>query len=545
MRKTISRLFTLLSVACLHPLISQSQNVGIGTATPLEKLHVIGNIRSSTLAGIGNRVVLADPNGTLIAATGATSPAWMTTGNSGTVATTNFIGTTDAIDFIVKTGGSASTNERIRVFATGPVSVNCATTQAGDVLGVYGTGYPGTINAANNFAINGYVNVANGAGIYGENPLGLGVFGNSGSGTGVLGQTNATNGFGVQAYTFNASGTGLIASGNALGATYLLAGGAGAFRATRFGVLSIVAVTSSAVSGAGVLGINNKSIIVSFNGGAGVTGIDSSFGSGVIGASYANAGEGVFGTAFSTNGVGVVGTANLGTAPIGVYGVIPTGVAGANNSIGTVGDNQTTGTSAVGVLGQELAAPNGATRYAVFSNGDLAASGTKTFVIDHPLDPANKYLKHFSIESNEVLNIYRGNATLNASGEAEVQMPSYFESVNNTNISYNLTAIGQNASVYVKQELTNGKFTIGGGAPGMKVSWTIYAERNDPYMQQNPDARLVEINKPVDAAGKYLMPSLYGQPAESGVYYRAQRTKVAVTEKSATAPEIKQKNNNK
>ncbi|MBL0339558.1 MAG: hypothetical protein IPP71_00775 [Bacteroidetes bacterium] len=103
------------SILVLGPIISYGQNVGIGTATPLEKLHVIGNIRSSTLAGIGNRTVLADPTGTLILATAANSPSWMTTGNSGTLATTNFIGTTDVVDFVVKTGGSAAANERIRV----------------------------------------------------------------------------------------------------------------------------------------------------------------------------------------------------------------------------------------------------------------------------------------------------------------------------------------------------------------------------------------------------------------------------------------------
>ncbi|MEZ5068955.1 MAG: hypothetical protein R2847_10915 [Bacteroidia bacterium] len=32
----------------------------------------------------------------------------------------------------------------------------------------------------------------------------------------------------------------------------------------------------------------------------------------------------------------------------------------------------------------------------------MSASGTKPFMIDHPLDPANKFLKRFSMESNEV-----------------------------------------------------------------------------------------------------------------------------------------------
>src|SRR6188768_4232202 len=89
---------------------SHAQNVGIGTSLPLDKLHVVGNIRSTTLAGVGNRFVFADPNGTLIvtgAISAAGSPAWLVTGNSGlnggntTTPGTNFLGTIDAqnIDF--------------------------------------------------------------------------------------------------------------------------------------------------------------------------------------------------------------------------------------------------------------------------------------------------------------------------------------------------------------------------------------------------------------------------------------------------------------
>ncbi len=43
----------------------QAQNVGIGTATPAEKLHVAGTLRVNSLSGIGTRVVGADLNGTL------------------------------------------------------------------------------------------------------------------------------------------------------------------------------------------------------------------------------------------------------------------------------------------------------------------------------------------------------------------------------------------------------------------------------------------------------------------------------------------------
>ena len=56
MKAHIALIVALLAAAL--PLAAQ--NVGIGTNAPLEKLHVVGNIRSSTLAGTGTRVVGAD-----------------------------------------------------------------------------------------------------------------------------------------------------------------------------------------------------------------------------------------------------------------------------------------------------------------------------------------------------------------------------------------------------------------------------------------------------------------------------------------------------
>ena len=38
-------------------------------------------------------------------------------------------------------------------------------------------------------------------------------------------------------------------------------------------------------------------------------------------------------------------------------------------------------------------------------SGTLFAA-TKNFKIDHPLDPANMYLLHASVESSEMMNIY-------------------------------------------------------------------------------------------------------------------------------------------
>lgn len=531
-------LLPLLIVACLT---ANAQNVGIGTTTPLEKLDVIGKIRSSTLSGVGNRLVMADPTGTLNASTTGLldSVAWLTLGNSSIDSTKNFLGTLNFRPVIFKTNGNGATNERMRIMAEGQVVVNKTAPLAGDVFSVYGAGLAGVLNPLGDFSINGY-SANTGCGIYGENVgSGTGVFGNTSNGTGLLGTASGATAFASRLYNSNVNGTALLASGNNLGATYLVNGSAASFRGNTFGTINFSNISSVAVSGSAVWGANRKTIILSFLGGAGVTGIDSANGSGVIGASYFGGNEGVYGLGSSTNGTGVFGTATAGASPYGVWGQVSTGAT----SIAVAGLNSSTGANAVGVLGQEVAAPNGPTRFGVYANGDLGASGTKPFMIDHPLDPANKFLKHFSMESNEVLNYYRGNVILDANGEATVQLPDYFQSINNTNYGYNLTPIGQPASLYIKSEVSStGQFVIAGGQPGLKVSWTLTAERNDPYLQQNPDKRLVEINKTGDAVGKYLQPTLYGQPQEMGIYYKKHKELKSTAEKSVTLDNEELKN---
>src|SRR5262249_41487081 len=78
----------------------------------------------------------------------------------------------------------------------------------------------------------------------------------------------------------------------------------------------------------------------------------------------------------------------------------------------------------------------------------------KHFVIDHPCDPANRYLFHCSVESPERMNVYSGNITTNHNGKATVILPDYFEALNG-DYRYQLTVIGQLAHAVVESEITN------------------------------------------------------------------------------------------
>jgi len=47
-----------------------------------------------------------------------------------------------------------------------------------------------------------------------------------------------------------------------------------------------------------------------------------------------------------------------------------------------------------------------------------SVQGGGSFKIDHPLDPANKFLYHSFVESPDMKNVYDGVVTLDAKGEA-------------------------------------------------------------------------------------------------------------------------------
>jgi hypothetical protein len=163
--------------------------------------------------------------------------------------------------------------------------------------------------------------------------------------------------------------------------------------------------------------------------------------------------------------------------------------------------------------------------FAGIFHGPVQIDGTLTkaagaFKIDHPLDPANKFLYHSFVESPEMKNVYDGVVELDARGEATVMLPVYFQALN-TDFRYQLTCIGSYAPVYVAEEVANNSFRIAGGKPGQKVSWQITGNRQDAFARAHRIQP--EVAKGPGEVGKYLFPVEHGVSAEAGINYEMQK----------------------
>jgi len=161
----------------------------------------------------------------------------------------------------------------------------------------------------------------------------------------------------------------------------------------------------------------------------------------------------------------------------------------------------------------------GADALAGYFGGDVTVDGTLSnpggsFKIDHPLDPANKYLYRSFVESPDMKNIYDGTVITDGSGTAIVTMPSWFEALN-TDFRYQLTAIGQPAQAWVASEIANRSFTIKTSKPGVKVSWQVTGIRQDAWA--NAHRIPVEVDKAPQEQGHYIHPELFGHAGEPNI----------------------------
>ncbi|MFA4844356.1 MAG: hypothetical protein WC632_05350 [Candidatus Margulisiibacteriota bacterium] len=140
-----------------------------------------------------------------------------------------------------------------------------------------------------------------------------------------------------------------------------------------------------------------------------------------------------------------------------------------------------------------------------------------SFLIDHPLDPKNKILRHSFVESPDMKNIYDGIARLNDKGEATVQLPKYFEALNR-DFRYQLTALGEFAPIFIKSKIKDNKFVIAGGKAGQEISWQVTGSRQDAFVKKHP--LVIEEEKGQGnkfTKGKYLNPDAFGgKPKATG-----------------------------
>jgi hypothetical protein len=307
--------------------------------------------------------------------------------------------------------------------------------------------------------------------------------------TGVVAGTDLTGGGtgGVQTLNLDTTKVPQLVANNTFTGIQTIKGSA-------FGVVATGA--NYGLSGTGLAGVNGSGSLV-----------------GVQGTTTNGGGDGVYGEASGANAYGVYGKAS-GANSYAVYGF---------------DDNISTGTGVFGMahdccvavygVGGTGVYGSGSQRAGQFSGdvgvtGNLYVGGLKAFRIDHPLDPANKYLTHAAVESSEVLNIYTGNVTTDARGEAKVQLPDWFEALNR-DFRYQLTVIGQFAQAIIASEITNHSFMIRTDKPSVKVSWQVTGVRQDAYVTAHP--LVVEEEKEDRFKGYFINPDLHGASEEKQI----------------------------
>jgi hypothetical protein len=187
--------------------------------------------------------------------------------------------------------------------------------------------------------------------------------------------------------------------------------------------------------------------------------------------------------------------------------------------------------------GRPLATGTGESSYGVYAYAENAESmyvdgnagvlghltkGGGSFKIDHPVDPAGKYLYHSFVESSDMMNVYNGTVSLDGGGRATVELPDWFEALNR-DYRYQLTPIGGPApDLHISHEVKDGAFVVAGGKVGQKVSWQVTGIRQDAWANANRIP--VEVDKKPEDQGRYLHAELFGgEPITALAVARAHR----------------------
>lgn len=133
------------------------------------------------------------------------------------------------------------------------------------------------------------------------------------------------------------------------------------------------------------------------------------------------------------------------------------------------------------------------------------SKGSGTFLIDHPLDPFNKNLRHGFVESTEYVNIYRGMVDL-VDGRMTVDIDAAFGMTDGTFAALNADVMVSSLQnqygphrVWVEAPADSGKFTIICEDPESTatISWMVTGRRNDAFVRSDLDPN-------TDSEGRFI-----------------------------------------
>lgn len=448
-----------------HPSVIFKGNVGVGADPPTTNLDVDGQVRIRGGAPGAGKVLTSDASGLA---------NWQT-----------------------PSGGSNWTLSGFNVYRS-----------SGNVgIGTPSPEYPLHVDhtVASHSATNSptvYARVTNGTDemigiLAGENGF-QGVYGYTSrvAGYGVYGNSSGSAGRGVYAYSTGASGYGVhaTAAGGGGRAVYGSATGSGT---TNYGIYG--SASGATTNWAGYFSSGN--VYISNNVGIGTTTPTTKLDVNGMGW-FRSITSPLPSTAGNGIAIGYDASDNAGL----IFAYNYSSPSSRNVAINSPGGNVTVGTTSDA-------------GYKFRVNGSLSAS-TKSFLIDHPVDPFKKTLVHYCVESPEALVIYRGKAILNREGNAKVELPGYFTALTKEDeATIVITAIGRTPFITSYEWNSDFSSFVIYGVSGGEVSYQVMADRNDPAMKKYRLPVEREKGNGYLERGKLLDPEAYGYPLEMGVDY--------------------------
>ncbi|MEN9441706.1 MAG: hypothetical protein RLZ33_1783 [Bacteroidota bacterium] len=391
---------------------------------------------------------------------------WGTTGNSGTVATTNFIGTIDAIDFVTRTGNT----ERMRVTSAGNVGVGINAPSAKLEVSLAGA----TAASEPNIRLQ---NTTNATGAI------AGVRFRTGSGWDVKLQTSQntdwfqfTDGTGVVQHAFQGNrfypGS---TSNNGANTGYIT--GNGTVLAIGIPVNTNNKLTADYSGNAGTTyGTNVRSSLFGFGGSA-------AYNFGVAAYEWGStARSGAVIGSYSSGTWGTLGYTNSGGTSFGAYFTAAAGIGAGYNEMGNVrtgvGLGSFGGVMGGWIRGEVTGLTTSGELYASYNIGNEYTSGHQADVVS----TENGRVAAYSNTSVK-LKVYADGYSNIVNGEAFVQFDEEFIALmeNNAKPVVTVNAVGFPVALYLKSVSREGftVATVDGSSVNVELSWTAVATRCD------------------------------------------------------------------